>query len=86
MSCYPFFLLTTSIITVLPLDVNADSINHFESVWNDMRDALSKGRLKKSLPLSSAFTDIHATMDGKARREDQNGLRLEHILQFFASG
>lgn len=49
MSCYPFFLLTTSIITVLPLDVNADSINHFESVWNDMRDALSKGRLKKSL-------------------------------------
>lgn len=86
MSCYPFFLLTTSIITVLPLDVNADSINHFESVWNDMRDALSKGRLKKSLPLSSAFTDIHATMDGKVRREDQNGLRLEHILQFFASG
>lgn len=58
----PLFLLTTSITTILPLDVNADSINHFESVWNDMRDALSKGQLKQSLPLSSALTDIHATM------------------------
>lgn len=45
----PLFLLTTSITTILPLDVNADSINHFESVWNDVRDALSKGRWKMSL-------------------------------------
>lgn len=45
----PLFLLTTSITTILPLDVNADSINHFDSAWNDVRNALSKGRLKKSL-------------------------------------
>lgn len=49
MSCYPFFLLTTSITTILPLAVNADYVNRLESVWNDMHDALSKGRLKKSL-------------------------------------
>lgn len=78
----PLFLLTTSI---LPLAVNADSINHFESAWNDMHDALSKGRLKKSLLTLFRF-HRYLRHRGKARREDQNGLRLEHILQFFASG
>lgn len=82
---YPFFLLTTSITTILPLDVNADSINHFESVWNDMHDALSKGRLKKSLLTLFRF-HRYPRRHGKARREDQSGLTLEHILQFFASG
>lgn len=85
MSCYPFFLLTTSIITVLPLDVNADYVNRLESAWNDMRDALSKGRLKKSL-LTLFRIHRYPRHHGKARREDQNGLTLEHILQFFASG
>lgn len=76
MSCYPFFLLTTSIIT---------SINHFDSVWNDMRDALSKGRLKKSLLTLFRF-HRYPRHHGKARREDQGGLILEHILQFFCVG
>lgn len=86
MSCYPFFLLTTSITTILPLDVNADSINHFESVWNDMRDALSKGRLKKSLLTLFRFHRYPRHHGWQSTSEDQNGLTLEHILQFFASG
>lgn len=81
----PLFLLTTSITTILPLDVNADSINHFDSAWNDVRNALSKGRLKKSLLTLFRF-HRYLRHHGKARRDDQNGLTLEHILQFFASG
>lgn len=81
----PLFLLTTSITTILPLDVNADSINHFDSAWNDVRNALSKGRLKKSLLTLFRF-HRYLRHHGKARRDDQNGLTLEHILQLFASG
>lgn len=75
MSCYPFFLLTTSITTILPLAVNADSINHFESVWNDMRHRCTVKRpieevTAHSLPLSQISTPPWQSTSGGPERSD----------------